>query len=258
VVARVGPQVDPALLGRQVISSTGGAGGYAERARADADGLIPVPDGLDLAQAVALLADGRTAIWLLRAAAVRAGDTVRVEAAAGGVGSLLVQLARNAGARVVAAAGGQRKLRMASQLGASVTVDYTEPGWTDRLLAQLGRVDVVFDGVGGQVGRAALDLVRDGGRYCGYGMASGAFVEVPEGEAARRGLAVLRGVRATPQQLRELTCAALVEAAAGRIRPVIGQTFPLERAADAHAAIQARETVGKTLLLVGAEADGPQ
>jgi NADPH2:quinone reductase len=117
-----------------------------------------------------------------------------------------------------------------------------------------GGVDVVFDGVGGAVGRAALDLLRDRGRFCAFGMASGAFVQIPDGEPARRDLTVIRGAQLTPEQMRELTRAALAEAAAGRIRPVIGQTFPLERAADAHAAIQARATVGKTLLLVGPNA----
>jgi NADPH2:quinone reductase len=175
-----------------------------------------------------------------------------------GVGSLLVQLARNAGARVVAAAGGRRKLSLAGELGASVAVDYTEPGWTDRVRAQLDGIDVVFDGVGGAIGRAAFDLLRDGGRFCAFGMASGAFVEIPDGEAARRNLAVIRGAHVTPEQMRELTRAALAEAAAGRLRPVIGQTFPLERAADAHAAIEGRATVGKSLLLVGAKAGGPR
>src|SRR5580704_9267321 len=89
VVASVGAQADPALAGRQVITTTGGSGGYAERVAADAAGLIEVPAGLALADAVALLADGRTAVALVRAADLRAGQTVLVEAAAGGVGSLL-------------------------------------------------------------------------------------------------------------------------------------------------------------------------
>jgi NADPH2:quinone reductase len=249
VVAAVGERADPVLLGRRVISSTGGSGGYAERVAVDATGLIPVPDELGMAEAVALLADGRTAVALVRAAAPRAGETVLVEAAAGGVGSLLLQLARNARARVVAAAGGGRKLSLAAELGAGMTVDYTEPGWTERVRSRVGGVDVVFDGVGGQVGREAFDLLHAGGRFCAFGMASGAFTRLPDGEDARRGVTVIRGAPVTPEELRELTRAALAEAAAGRIRPVIGQTFPLERAADAHAAIEARATVGKTLLL---------
>jgi NADPH:quinone reductase len=249
VVAAVGERADPALVGRRVISSTGGSGAYAERVAVDKAAVIPVPDELGLAEAVALLADGRTALALVRAAAPRGGETVLVEAAAGGVGSLLLQLARNAGARVVAAAGGERKLALAAELGAGVTVDYSEPGWAERVRSRVDGVDVVFDGVGGQVGREAFDLLRAGGRFCAFGMASGAFTRIPDGADATRGVTVIRGAPVTPEQLRELTRAALAEADAGRIRPVIGRTFPLERAADAHAAIEARATVGKTLLL---------
>jgi NADPH2:quinone reductase len=251
VVAAVGAWVDPSLVSSRVITSTGGSGGYAERVAVDAAGLIPVPDELALAEAVALLADGRTALSLVRSAALRPGETVLVEAAAGGVGSLLVQLAGTAGASVVAAAGGERKLRLAADLGAGVTVDYTEPEWVDRVRQRVGGVDVAFDGVGGEAGLAAFGLVRDGGRFCPFGMASGAFVRIPDGEAGRRSVTVVRGTPITPEEGRALTRMALAEAVAGRLRPVIGQRFPLERAADAHAAIESRATIGKTLLLVG-------
>lgn len=248
VVAEVGDGVDATLVGTRVITSTGGSGGYAERVAVDSAGVIPVPDGVGLPEAVALLADGRTAMALMRAAEVRADETVLVEAAAGGVGSLLVQLARGAGARVVAAAGGERKLRVARELGADEAVDYTEPAWTERVR---DGVDVVFDGVGGAVGRAAFELVRPGGRFSAFGLASGTFMDISEADAARRDVTVLRGMRLEPEKLRELSRAALAQAEAGRLRPLIGQTFPLERAAEAHAAIEARTTVGKTLLLVG-------
>jgi NADPH2:quinone reductase len=250
VVASVGPGVDPALVSSRVITSTGGSGGYAERVAVDAAGLITVPDELEMAEAVALLADGRTALSLVRAAAPRPGETVLVEAAAGGVGSLLVQLARAAGANVAAAAGGERKLRVAADLGASATVDYTEPGWAERLREQLGGVDVAFDGVGGEAGRAAFELVRAGGRFCPFGMASGAFARIPEGEAERRNVTVVRGGPMPLEEARALARACLAEAVAGRLRPVIGQRVPLDRAADAHAAIEARATIGKTLLVV--------
>jgi len=232
--------------GRRVVASLGGSGGYAERAVAPAAALIDVPDGLGLPEAVALLADGRTALSLLRAAAVRAGETVLVEAAAGGVGSLLVQLARAEGARVVAAAGGVRKLALAAELGADAGVDYGEPGWDERAEP----VDVVFDGVGGAIGRAAFGLLRAGGRFSAYGMASGTFTRITDDEAAACDVTIVRGGPLSPDELRALQWEALAAAAAGRLRPVIGQTFALERAADAHAAIEARATVGKTLLTV--------
>lgn len=251
VVSSVGPGADPALTGRRVITTTGGSGGYAERVAVDTAGLIPVPEPLGLAEAVALLADGRTAIARLRAAGVGAGDTVLVEAAAGGVGSLLVQLARHAGARVVAAAGGPAKTAVATELGANVAVDYSAPGWAERVRRRVGRVDVVFDGVGGEIAAAASGLLAGGGRFCAFGMASGAFARITDDEADGRGITIIRGAQVSPEQMRELSQAALDEAAAGRLRPVIGQTYPLERAAQAHAALAARATIGKTLLVVG-------
>ncbi|HEX6524443.1 MAG TPA: zinc-binding dehydrogenase [Streptosporangiaceae bacterium] len=236
-----------AATGQRLISTTGGSGGYAQHAVVDSSWTIPVPAGLALEDAVALLADGRTATALIRAATPQPGETVLVEAAAGGVGSLIIQLARNAGARVIAAAGGSRKLALAKEIGADRAVDYTESGWA----AQAGAVDVVFDGVGGEIARDAFGLLRDGGRMIMYGAASGAFAAIPDADAVRRGISLIRGIQVSPEQMRELTMAALGEAAAQRLRPVIGQTFPLERAADAHRAIERRETVGKTLLISG-------
>jgi NADPH2:quinone reductase len=250
VVAAVGPGVDAHLPGRRVVSSMGGSGGYAELAVVDADEPIEVPAGLGLDAAVALLADGRTAVSLVRAAQPRTGERVLVEAAAGGVGSLLVQLARSEGAEVVAAAGGERKLKLARELGARVAVDYREPDWGERVREECGGVDVVFDGVGGDVARVAFELLAPGGRMVSFGLASGEWAQISEEAAAQRGVALVRPGRPSPEEQRALTEAALTEAAAGRLRPVIGQRFPLERAADAHAAIEARATLGKTLLEV--------
>ena len=250
VVAAVGADVPTDLLGARVVTSTGGSGGYAERVAVDATALFRVPEALPLDVAVALLADGRTATMMTRAADVRPGDRVLVEAAAGGVGSLIVQLAKAAGARVVAAAGGARKLAAATDLGADVAVDYTDAGWQKRVRDAVGAVDVVFDGVGGDIGRAAFDLLDRGGRMVSFGLASGTWTTVSDDEAADRGVTLVRP-SATPADLRAYTESALAEAAAGRLRPVIGQRFPLADAAGAHAAIQSRATIGKTLLVVG-------
>jgi NADPH2:quinone reductase len=138
VVASVGVEVDERLISKRVVASTGGSGGYAERAAVDAGGLVEVPQGLELDSAVALLADGRTAIMLVRKARLREGERVLVEAAAGGVGTLLVQLARAAGARVVAAAGGACKVEVARGIGVEVAVDYREPGWAERVRESVG------------------------------------------------------------------------------------------------------------------------
>jgi NADPH:quinone reductase len=246
VVAAVGGGVGEALVGRRVVSSLGGSGGYAELAVVDAGGIVEVPDGVGLDAAVALLADGRTATSLVRAAAPQAGERVLVEAAAGGVGSLLVQLSVSAGAVVIAAAGGERKLELARSLGAEHAVDYTDRRWPERV----GEVDIVFDGVGGETAAEAFKLLAPGGRMVSFGLASGHWAPVSEDDAAERGIELVHPGRPSLEEQRELTESALEEAAAGRLRPVIGQRFPLERAAEAHAAIESRSTIGKTLLEV--------
>jgi NADPH2:quinone reductase len=236
--------------GRQVVASLNGAGGYAERVAVDASRLIEVPDGVTLRDAVALLADGRTALSLVGRAGLAPGETVLVEAAGGGVGTLLVQLARRAGARVVALAGQPAKLALARDLGADLAVDYRREDWPEQVQIAAGRVDVVFDGVGGDVGRAAFELLGAGGRFCPFGMASGSFAPVPPELAEEREIAVLRGGSMDAGESGALSRAALAEAAAGRLRPVVGQEFDLASAAAAHAAIEARTTIGKTLLTV--------
>ncbi|MCR6481647.1 zinc-binding dehydrogenase [Amycolatopsis sp. OK19-0408] len=242
VVSRVGEGVDPALTGQRVVTSTGGSGGYAQRVAVAAESVFAVPDALSLDAAAALLADGRTATGLVHATGVRPGDRVLVEAAAGGVGGLLVQLAKAAGASVVGAAGGPAKV--ASVVGADDVVDYLRADWA----ASVGEVDVVFDGVGGAIGTTAFGLLRPGGRMASYGLAGGSWAEVSEVDAAARGVSLVRSI-GSPAELRGFTESALAEAAAGRLVPVIGQRFPLEQAADAHAVIESRATVGKTLLV---------
>jgi NADPH2:quinone reductase len=245
---------DPAdrhWVGRRVVTGTGGSGGYAEKATVDAGSLIGVPAGVAIDDAVALLADGRTALMIMAAAGVRPGDRVLVEAAAGGVGSLLVQLAAAAGARVVAAAGGTRKLAVASGLGAHTTVDYRDPAWAEAVRGADGGVDVVLDGVGGDIATTAFGLLTDGGRMISFGFSAAAgWPDVSEEAAARRGIRVQRGVFGAPDEQTRRTTEALALAASGRLRPVIGQRLPLERAADAHAAMEARAVIGKTLLAV--------
>ncbi|GAA4187992.1 zinc-binding dehydrogenase [Streptosporangium oxazolinicum] len=261
-VVSAGEGVDQGWIGRDVIAMTGD-GGYAERVAVSVDALVPVPEGLGVREATALLQIGPAALSLVGAAEVKPGERVLVTAAAGGLGSLLVQLAHAVGAHVVAAARGGRKLDLARELGADTVVDYSEPGWPERVREAVGDrgspgtgggdgVDVVFDGAGGRIGQDAFGITARGGRFFTYGVPGGSFAQVDPGEAERRGVSVrgIEQVQFAPEEGRRLAGLALSEAAAGRIRPVIGQTFPLERAADAHIAIEARDTVGKTLLLL--------
>ncbi|WP_431914920.1 zinc-binding dehydrogenase [Nonomuraea jabiensis] len=254
-VAEVGPGGDPALVGTQVLASTLGTGGYAEKAAVPADSLIPIPAGLGLHDAVALYRYGATAQGLIRAARVIPGDRVLVQAAAGAVGTVLVQLLTRAGATVVGAARGERKLDLVAGLGVGHVVDYSLPGWTDRVREAVGgSVEVVFDHIGGTLGREAFGLLTPGsGRQVVFGFSSGAPLEAAPMELMGRGLTV-SGFSAgliwsRPAFARELVTEVLDLTAAGRLTPVIGQRFPLEKAADAHAAVEARDTLGKTLLI---------
>jgi NADPH2:quinone reductase len=254
-VDAVGPEVDEAWLGRRVVAHLGPAGGgYAELAVREADALHALPQGLADDAAVAMIGTGRTALAVLEVAALTSGDVVLVTAAAGGLGSLLVQAARQAGATVVGAAGGPEKTQRVRELGADVAADYAEPGWTEAVRRALdGReVTVALDGVGGAIGRAALELIGAGGRLILFGMASGAPTDLSAGDLFARGLTVSAAIGARiaqrPGGLRDLEERALAAAAAGRLVPLV-QRFALERAAAAHAAVEARATVGKTVLV---------
>lgn len=253
-VAAVGDGADKRWLNRLVVADTAGSGGYLERTVLPADALIGVPGGVGAAEAAALLHDGRTAVGLMEALNPRPGEWVLVTAAAGGMGTLLVQLARRAGARVIAAAGARHKLELTAKLGAEQAVSYADPDWTGQVRDITGGEGprVVFDGVGGQAGRAAFGITAQGGRFSAHGTPGGGFAAVDPGEAARREITVsgIAEVQFGPEEGRRLVTRALGEAAAGRLQPVIGQRFALAEAARAHRAIEARAVTGKTLLEV--------
>ena len=254
VVMATGDGVDPAWIGQQVVVRT--STGYAERVVADVEEIMPVPDGLTIEKAAALVHDGVTALSLNRIGTPEKGEWVLVSAAAGGAASLLVQLAVDAGARVVATASSNAKLALARRLGAEVAIDYTQPGWTSQVRAATGGgAALVYDGAGGPTGTLALEAVADGGRFVTYGTADGFAAPDPQ-VVTRRGIRVFAPLLDGPpdqRTVRELLGQALDQATEGRLAPTIGATYPLERAADAHRALAARTTVGKSLLLI----DGP-
>ena len=175
-VSAVGDGVDTDWIGKEVATLTGGSGGYADRVVAAVDGLVAVPDGVSLTATAALQHDGLTALALTEPAPLRPGRWVLVTAAAGGMGVLLIQLARASGARVIGAARGRRKLDLVSSVGADLAVDYSQTGWTEQVRQATGRgVDVVFDGAGGDIGHAAFDLTAPGGWFSGHGAPNGGF-----------------------------------------------------------------------------------
>jgi NADPH2:quinone reductase len=254
-VDALGPGIAAELLGARVVASLGlASGGYAELALAQADSLHVFPHGLDADVAVAMIGTGATALAILELAAPTADDVAVVTAAAGGVGTLLVQALANIGATVVGAAGGPQKVALVRECGAAHAIDYSLAGWPDAVGAALdGRaVTLALDGVGGEIGRVALELLGVAGRLVMYGSSSGAVTALSAADLFARGITVAAAVGARmaqhPGGLRPLEAEALQTAAAGRLHPVIGQRFPLAEAAAAHTAIEERATTGKTIL----------
>lgn len=254
VVDLVGIGVDGNWLGRKVVAHLGGApGGYAELAVVEVDQVLRIPAGVDAATAVAMVGTGRTALGILEVAALTADDVVLVPAAAGGLGSLLVQSALAAGCRVIGLAGGADKVARILELGADAAVDYTDPGWVEAARAALGErgATVLLDGVAGEVGRAALGLVARGGRLVPFGWSSGERTGVTADDLASLGVTEVPALGPRMQQrpggIRGLAEQALAEAAAGRLVPLLTR-YPLEEAAAAHAALEGRRTVGKVVL----------
>ncbi|MCX5192512.1 zinc-binding dehydrogenase [Streptomyces sp. NBC_00249] len=253
-VRATGEGVDPAWTGRRVVASIGISGGYAELAVARAEALTAVPDEVSFTDAAALVHDGVTSAKLMATTAVRPGERVLIVGASGGMGTVLVQLAKAAGAHVVGVARGDRKTALVRELGADAVVDAARPDWAERAREALGGdgADVVLDGVGGDIGLAAFALVADGGRFSAHGAPTGGFAAVDAADAAARGVRLLGigDVQLTAPQHAELAARALRAAAEGTLRTVIGGTFPLERAASAHEAIESRALLGKTVITI--------
>ncbi|MFD4676548.1 zinc-binding dehydrogenase [Lentzea sp. NPDC058450] len=250
VVLSVGEGVSPGWVGRRVIAR--GAGAYAEQVAFAAENLVAVPPDLPSTTAAAMIHDGATALLLLRRTEITAGSWVLVSAAAGGAGSLLVQLLRGAGARVIAAARGQRKLDLVRELGAEAAVDYSVDGWQHEVRGVTGGVGLAYDGAGGALGQATFEAVADGGRFVTYGSSDG-LTTIDPAEAGRRRVVVddVLGAGAPgPEVVRGLLADALALAVEGRIRPVISATYPLVEVEKAHRALEERVTLGKSLLLV--------
>ncbi|MFF7856773.1 zinc-binding dehydrogenase [Streptomyces sp. NPDC007904] len=252
VVDALGEGVDGSWLGKRVVAHLGFApGGYAELAVTDADRLHAVPRNLDFAAAVAMIGTGRTAMGIVQFAEPGPGDVVVVPAAAGGIGTLLVQYARNAGATVIGLAGGPAKTARVAANGADLAVDYTAPDWPERLAAHRGEVTLVYDGVGGDVARTTVALLAPGGRHLVFGWsAQGPGSDSPylvDGVSQNvLGPGMMRRAGG-PDPVRTLELRALTEAAEGRLTPAVHR-FPLAEAAAAHRALENRGTTGKVVL----------
>lgn len=230
-------------------------GGYAQRVAVPEDALVPIPDAVSDDQAAALLLQGITAHALVhRCARLQPGETVVVGAAAGGTGSLAVQLAKRAGARVIGLASTPDKRALAERLGADATVDSRAEDLKDAILeVNDGRqVDAVFEMAGGATFEACLRTLAPFGRLVAFGIASGEQNEVATGHLMRNSRAVigfwLVHLFREPETLRAAIADLLDAVASEQLEIVIGGVYPLSEARRAHADIAARRTEGKLLL----------
>ncbi|TDW76373.1 NADPH2:quinone reductase [Kribbella pratensis] len=248
-VSAVGPDVSSSWVGKRVVVHLGMVpGGYAERAVAKVESLYEIPDHVDAAQAVAAIGTGRTTAGILRQARLTADDVVLVTAAAGGIGSYLVQAARNVGATVVGLAGGPAKVELVRSLGAQYAIDYRDPEWAAALKGGV-ELTVLLDGVGGPNGQKAFELLGVGGRAFMFGWSGGGPIQFTHEDLMSRGLTAGWAIGAKlTRQLRELEVAALEETISGRWK-ALTTTFPLSDAASAHHALENRTTTGKVVLI---------
>ena len=241
--------------GERVVAMCG-TGGYAEYASAPGALTFPIPDGVDDGAALALLLQGLTAWHLYKTCArVQPGETVVVIAAAGGVGSLAVQLGKPLGAgRVIAVASSEAKRDLTLELGADAAVDAAADGLADRLIeANLGeRVDAVFEMAGGQVFEECMAALAPFGRCVTYGIASEEPNTVQTGRLMRRSHAVvgfwLMHCIGRPAMIDEALADLFARVASGELRVVVGGTYALADAAQAQVDLRERRTTGKVLL----------
>ncbi|HEY7151631.1 MAG TPA: zinc-binding dehydrogenase [Solirubrobacterales bacterium] len=240
----------------QRVAALVASGGYAERIAVPEAVLVPVPDGVSDDEAAGLLLQGLTARSLLRISGrLEQGDSVVVQAAAGGTGSLAVQLAKRMGAgRVIALASSEEKRELARRLGADVAVDSRAEDLEAAIVEANGGepVDVVLEMSGGEAFEACLAALAPFGRLVTYGLASREPVEIRNVDLMRTSRAVvgfwLMHLFRRPRELRAGIAELLEAVAKGELEVVIGGTYPISEARRAHEAIASRATHGKLLL----------
>ncbi len=255
-VTQVGPGVTDVEVGDRV-TYQGSVGSYADERNIPAARLAPIPEGISFEVAAAATLKGVTAYYLLHETwQVKPGDKVLVHAAAGGVGSLLVPWAKHLGAFVIGTAGSRAKVEQALSLGADHGIDYGKEDFAARVreLTDGRGVDVVYDGVGKATFEGSLDSLRPRGLMVSYGNASGP-VSIPSLVilSVKGSLYLTRPstatYMATTEQLRTAAAAVFDAVKAGVIDVKVNQRYALADAAEAHRALEARETTGSTVLL---------
>jgi NADPH:quinone reductase len=230
-------------------------GGYAEKVAVHEAALIPIPDEVDDDQAAALLLQGLTAMALVqRCARIEEGETILVEAAAGGTGSLSVQLAKRAGAKVIGLASSEEKRALVERLGADATIDSQSTDLRDAILEANGgeRVDAVLHMSGGDAFDAELSALAPLGRMVVFGIASREQRDVSTAALLRGSKSVIGFWLVHLLARRDLAAPMIGEllgaVAAGELEVTVGDVYPLTEAARAHEDLIARRTSGKLLL----------
>jgi NADPH:quinone reductase len=256
VVSAVGPQAKTVKVGDRVAWS-GSLGSYAEYVAATADSLVPVPANITDEQAAAAMMHGLTAHYLANDAhKLKAGETALVHAAAGGVGLLLVQMARAIGARVIGTASSEEKAKLAREAGADEVVIFTKQDFESEVKRLTGGkgVDVVYDGVGKATFEKNLNVMRLRGMLVLYGMSSGPVPPVDPAKLSEKGSlymarTTLAHFTATREELLARTGALFAMIADGKLKLRIAKTYPLAEAPQAHQDMEARKVAGKLLLI---------
>lgn len=258
-VAALGPGVSDLAVGDAVVCS--GHACQAELVAVPAVAAAPLPPGMSMVEGSAIPNSFVTAHHLLHVLRpIRPGERVLIHAAASGVGTAAVQLARYRGARVLATASSQAKLDLARRLGADECISYKQGDWVAEVMARSdGRgVDRVLDCVGGEVLSRSVEALAPGGVLISYGHASGAFPAFDPGTLVVKNLTVI-GLHLglppwTPVSRGRALGEVLALIAAGKARPVLDRRFRIEEAARAHEHLAARLSLGKVVLLIGREA----
>jgi len=257
-VRSVGAGVDGLAAGDEVVALLGG-GGYAEQVLVPAGQVMPLPAGIDLVTGAAL-PEVTCTTWsnLFLLAGLRPGEVLLVHGGASGIGTMAIQLAHAAGARVVVTAGSPEKLRRCHELGADVGIDYRNEDFVARVREETGGLgaDVVLDNMGASYLARNLDVLAPNGRLAVIGMQGGTRAEIDLGAMLRKRVALLvTSLRARPHEEKAAICRSVVEhvwplVAAGEVRPIVDRVVPLAQVAEAHRVVEASEHVGKVLLAV--------
>ena len=256
VVSSAGSNVQTVKVGDRVAWS-GALGSYAEYVAASADSLVPVPATVTDQQAAAAMMHGLTAHYLVNDAhKLKAGETALVHAAAGGVGLLLVQMARMIGARVIGTASSQEKADLARSAGADEVIVFTQQDFDPEVKRLTGGkgVDVVYDGVGKATFEKNLNVMRLRGMLVLYGMSSGPVPPVDPAKLSEKGSlymarTTLAHFTATREELLARSGALFEMIANGKLKLRIAKTYSLAEAAQAHRDMEARKIAGKLLLI---------